>query len=617
MDETLTWDFVSTGGGDEDGPNNPKIEHFGGNYNYYLAREVIQNSLDARDDHSKPVKVYFQLQYIEKEDFPNQSQLNNILRKQIEFNKENNDAVKFLKPAIDILNSAKIPFLKISDYNTIGLSGTDSDRKGGWYSLVRSTGNSVKTEGSGGSFGIGKGAPFAASILRTVFYSTKNQASVSIFQGKAELVSFKDDDDDIKRGVGSYGFKQNSVRKGQLIPLDFWRKTFGTDIIIAGYKITNTWQDDLIISVLRNFWYAILKKDLVVKIQEIEIDHTNLEEFLVQKFVNESFKDHVKPLGNPLQYYLSVKDGKELSEGKKLPILGDCKFFFNNIEKPMNYVAMVRRSHMIIYSRPFYFPSPYAGVFICDDNIGNNELRKMEPPAHDEWDPNRNHENGQKVYDEITTFVRSRLDKLKENQNYDPLDIPELYKYLPYDEDIDNNSIKRETEEESLSEKESLTETFNLIQKQETFDKSIDILPTQVNVLNSSGSKNQIILKRNKGTGINNRNKNKKRSQSDSVVDGLKTKVFLVGQRGTILSYRLFLKSETTAKYNVSFIAVGEEVEEPINIIEAKDDANSKILFSNNKIRLFALNANQAKYINVTVDFPVKLSLKIIANAIH
>lgn len=615
MDNSLIWDFVSTGGGDEDGPNNPKIEHFGGNYNYYLAREVIQNSLDARDDYSKPVKVIFKLEYINKEDFPGQEELNAILSMQVDFNKSNKAALKILTPAIEMLNRKTIPFLKISDFNTSGLNGADNDRNGGWYSLVRSTGNTTKTEGSGGSFGIGKGAPFAASVLRTVFYSTKNKAAVSIFQGKAELVSFIDVDGDIKRGVGSYGLKQNSFRNGPLMPLDFWRKVFGTDVTIAGYKETGTWKDDLLGSVLRNFWYAILMKDLIVRIQDIEIDSANLDHHMVKKFLPEVFKDHVKPIGNPLQYYLAVKEGMELSQDVHLQILGDCKFFFKHIEKPMNYVAMVRRSHMVIYSRPFYFPSPYAGVFICDDKIGNEELRKMEPPAHDDWDPNRNDENGQKIYDEITNFIRSKLDKLKENQNFEPLDIPELYKYLPYDEDIDNNSYKRETENETVSEKESLNETFNLIQKQEIFNKSIEILPTELNVLNPSINKRQaqITLRRNKET----KSKNKKRDKSEETINGLMYKIFLINQKGTKLTYRLFLKSTTTVKYNISLKAIGEDVEEPINIVEAKDDENSKILYSNNKIRLLPLNAKQEKYLNIIIDFPVKLSLKIIANVVH
>jgi len=238
----------------------------------------------------------------------------------------------------------------------------------------------------------------------------------------------------------------------------------------------------------------------------------------------------------------------------------------------------------------------------------------MEPPAHDDWDPSRNHENGAKIYDEITHFIRAKLDKLKENQSYEPLDIPELYKYLPYDEDIDNNSYKRESDSDMTSEKNGAMETFNLIQKQETFNKTVEIMPTEITVLNSPGVKSPI-LRRNRGTGTGRTNK--KRAKSNSNIEGLTAKIFLAAQKGTVLSYRLFLKSTNALKYNISLLAIGEDIEEPISIIDAKDDQNSKILFNNNKIRLLSLDANQEKYINVTIDFPVKLALKVVAHVIH
>ncbi len=84
---------------------------------------------------------------------------------------------------------------------------------------------------------------------------------------------------------------------------------------------------------------------------------------------------------------MAVKEGTELGGKRKLPILGDCSFYFRQIELHMNYVAMIRASHMVIYSRPFIFPGNYAAVFICDDELGNKLLRKMEPPEHDKWEP--------------------------------------------------------------------------------------------------------------------------------------------------------------------------------------------------------------------------------------
>ena len=58
MEKELNWHFVSTGGGDKDGLNNSKVEYFSGDYNYYLARETIQNSIDARKNKGNRLKWF-------------------------------------------------------------------------------------------------------------------------------------------------------------------------------------------------------------------------------------------------------------------------------------------------------------------------------------------------------------------------------------------------------------------------------------------------------------------------------------------------------------------------------------------------------------------------------
>ena len=47
-------------------------------------------------------------------------------------------------------------------------------KTGQWHRLVKMTGQSAKNSNTaGGSYGIGKHAPFAVSGLRTIFYSTR------------------------------------------------------------------------------------------------------------------------------------------------------------------------------------------------------------------------------------------------------------------------------------------------------------------------------------------------------------------------------------------------------------------------------------------------------------
>jgi hypothetical protein len=609
MKEDLKWNFVSTGGGDTDGLNNSMIEHFTGNYNYFLAREIIQNSLDARTKGltgKLPVKVVFKLEYLTKSEFPGHSELFEVINSAKKFWKHHDETVDFLNKTQECLNKSKIPCLRVSDYNTTGLSGNDNDMEGGWFNLVRSTGASFKRSGEGGSFGIGKGAPFASSDLRTVFYSTKNESGTSVFQGKAELVSFKDNDGDPKRGVISYGIKQNSVRKPELFPKRFWRTIQGTDIIIPGYKLTSDWIEDLEKSVLRNFWYAIHCNDLEVEVEGNEIKSANLSDYLIKYFINDPFKDYVEPIGNPLQYYLATTQGEEIGKNKKLKYLGDCKFYFKLIESPMNYVAMLRKSHMVIYSRRFNFPGNFAGVFICDDENGNTQLRKMEPPAHDKWDPKRNKNNGEAVINEITMFIRSCLDSVKQSQSFGILEIPELQKYLPFDEGDESGDG---TGESKYTGKEGKQETSKLLQKKEQFNSKVVINPFKVAILNEKDEGREKYTggggKGGGGTG-GDRNTGKTKKIKD-----FESRSFLIKENTGLLTYRILLKSERELKCNINLIAVGEDGSEKLKISKVTDNKNSKYLYSGNKIQQVKFSSSEHKQIDVEIESPIKLSLKV------
>ena len=618
MNKALNWHYVSTGGGDIDGLNNSMIEHFTGNYNYFLAREIIQNSLDAKVKgltSNLPVKVTFKLEYITKSQFPGHTELQKTIEAAKHFWKLHKETIQFLENANKCLNLDWIPCLRISDFNTTGLNGSDGDMQGGWFNLVRSTGASSKSGGEGGSFGIGKGAPFASSDIRTVFYSTKNEKAISAFQGKAELVSFEDESGDAKRGVGSYGVGHGSVREPKLIPNGFWRQVQGTDIIIAGYKITNDWIEDLLKSILRNFWYAIHCKDLEVEVEEHEITFQTLSEYLIKYFINEPFKDYVEPTGNPLQYYLAVTQGEELAKGQKLKNLGDCKFHFKLIESHMNYVAMLRKSHMVIYSRRFNFLGNFAGVFTCDNDRGNLALRKMEPPAHDKWDPKRNKENGEVVMNEITNFIRSCLDSVKQRQSFGILEIPELQKYLPYDEGDDSGDG---TGISTYTGKEGKVETSKLIQRTERLNAKVVINPYKVSVLNEKdsfgGDDEGSETDDENGTGGTGGIGGGTGTKKTKKIKEFHSRSFLVDKTDEYFIYRIVVHSIKDLKCNISLSAVGEEGSEKLKIINVTGQQSSKYLFSGNKIQQLKLIKDELNTMDVTIETPFKLSLKVEAH---
>lgn len=430
----LAWHFPDLQHADSEGLNDPLLQYFGGNHNRYIAREVIQNSIDARRDGSEdPVVVKFTRLVLDTKDVPGITELKKHLEVCLAQAKaeQNEKAERYYEDAVKAASEAKTVVLRASDFNTSGLTGEDKDKKGKWHRLVRAVGENQMSGVGGGSYGIGKGAPFVASRMRTVYYSTKNDAGDDIFQGKARLMSHELGGKEY-RGVGSFGVDgYQSVRDKKDIPAAFLRKEQGTDINIIGYSANLAWADELATSVLENFWMAVYGGALEVVIgtesgiNDIRIDRSTLRELL---------EKHCKNTG--LIYYRCVIDSTRTFE-KQLPLLGTCRLHVRIEDKFPRHIAVMRRPKMIVETLRFpkTLQQPFAGVFICDDVEGNKILRGMEPPEHDKWDADLDPINGRAALNEIREWMKTNLLELAEEEGGDPEEIPELDKFLPYDED--------------------------------------------------------------------------------------------------------------------------------------------------------------------------------------
>ncbi len=169
MNNPIGWYFPPTNGGVGDGFNNPGIAHFNGSPLTSLARETIQNSLDANTPSNQQVHVSFELIELNPDDIGrNEIEAAIVACQQVAKSDSDSTAVSALDVAAQTIRSEQIPCLCVSDRHTTGLQGDH------WRTLVKMQGISHKPgmEGAGGSHGIGKYAPFAVSTLRTVFYWT-------------------------------------------------------------------------------------------------------------------------------------------------------------------------------------------------------------------------------------------------------------------------------------------------------------------------------------------------------------------------------------------------------------------------------------------------------------
>ena len=230
----IGWRFPPTNGGRVDGFNDPGIAHFSGTPHSSLARETIQNSLDARADYDQPVHVSFEMIELPPDDL-GQAELSAAIGASRRGLESDDPAQPGLIRAQEVLARESIPFLRVSDRNTTGLRGEH------WRTLVKMQGASFKAdlEGAGGSFGIGKYAPFAVSALRTVFYWTcyeEDGRNRERFQGKCVLMSHQHDGEEVQ-GTGFYGLRDGCVEMTTSIP-DRFRLTAQGSRPIHGTSLT-------------------------------------------------------------------------------------------------------------------------------------------------------------------------------------------------------------------------------------------------------------------------------------------------------------------------------------------------------------------------------------------
>jgi hypothetical protein len=440
----MKWTFAKNDGGRDSGFHDAGVETFKGNFDRYLARELIQNSLDARHDQQKPVQVKFEIIDLKKTDVPDLKSLIATFERCSEYWSHDKKAKTFFEKASSIANGKSIPALKVSDFNTTGVTGSDTDRKREFYNLIRCAGSSSKTGDEGGSFGIGKNAPFAASPMRTVLYSTYNKDKQHVFIGVAMLVSHEAEGV-TRQQTGYLGNKAGaSVRSKDDIPSALVRSKMGTDIIVLGFPHLKSWQKDLIYSVLENFWPAIEWEDLIVSVGDVEISRKNLSKMLEQFSVEEDFTAH--------HYYKAYKDDTN-SNPADLPALKSCTLYLSTGDNDLpKKVAMIRKTGMVVFPKSFRSIMPFCGVFICKNETGNRLLRDMEPPRHDVWDPDHPEKGiNKKVEAEYVHFIRDCIKNLTSGDDAKIISVPGLSRFLPDDDESPEDAFEGGDEQKAES----------------------------------------------------------------------------------------------------------------------------------------------------------------------
>lgn len=465
---TVKWYFPPTGGGDDSGFRHEGIEYYTGAPYKGLTREIIQNSLDAST--GGRVTVEFDVVSIPRSDFPGADDLLKIMKQCL---KESSGKVRdrtFFESAVQELQKHEISCLKIRDQGTTGLRGDYKGREGEWHALTKGRGVSEKGNATaGGSFGIGKSAPFAVSSLRTVFYATRyknNGNLVKRAQGKSILKSHGAGP---AQGTGFYGVVDKCRPIESNIPDMLKLKKQGSLVFITGFRAEPRWQYKITATVLSNFFYAIDQNNLEVLIQDddgniIDIDKNTLDDRFDEIREMKIDEESDQAVKNSHYYYRAIKKaaGQGIKESKR-PQLGHCKMWILKEEGLPKKVALLRKTGMLItddqkgLKRWGTAHSDFAGVFLCDNNQGNEILREMETPTHDAFEPERaipdpdDRQTCKKALKDLVKWVKQCVDELVKQEDTEVSQIDELADFFP-DRD-DKESIPGDEGEKDIEGK--------------------------------------------------------------------------------------------------------------------------------------------------------------------
>jgi hypothetical protein len=277
--ENAKWRSIPNGNGERKGLNRYDEIAFGLNPINSLVRELGQNSLDAKLENDKPVGIEFNWFNIRKEVIPDYQEYESILKLCLKSNETDLDCQPYFKRALEILNS-DIPVMRISDFNTRGLTGADTAADDSdWLGAVKKDGYSKKRKNAstGGSFGIGKAVAYACSNLGTVFFSSLDVKDIRSTIGVGKLVTFTKNGEDMLSTVYCADSDKNALLESFSFDTSFTRKFSGTDIFILGFNQDENLEQQIIKAALNNFLIALCEGKLYIKIGDTVLNKETID----------------------------------------------------------------------------------------------------------------------------------------------------------------------------------------------------------------------------------------------------------------------------------------------------------------------------------------------------
>ena len=487
MDQKIGWYFPDNKGGQEEGFENQGINQFKMSPYGKLAREIIQNSYDAKiKEEDKKVRVEFKLVKMEKSRIPNLESIKESINASAEYFPETERLNKFRQVANEKFDSDTIDVLKISDYNTTGLVGIEQRINSAWYGLIKSSGNSTKSGVSGGSYGSGKHAAFVFSYFRTILYGTYVKNEGFAFQGKSILCTHKKDGI-VKGNIGYWGNiiedECRPIRNQEQMDEFYRRNVTGTDLYIIGAKLEEEkWVDNIIYSVIENFWKLIIEDKLEVIIvnngDTINIDSKNIRGF-AQLGKQENVRIDEHDIFNAYKFIELNDSVKEIRYGS-ICSENDVELKIAKLPQyPEKKILKMRDTEMKInIFSPRKRPVNFIGILIATGVELNRQLRESEPQTHDVWNADNIEDESyrkkvRETIKKLDNWVNEQIDSLSYGDDSEEFDAEGL-DFLSIDDDDSNGIEEMQKPFDEIINKEIEQQEILITQRDSTKPKAID-----------------------------------------------------------------------------------------------------------------------------------------------
>ena len=449
-----------------------------------FAREIVQNSIDAKRDNEDKVIVQFKKFDLNKEDVPDYDTWANafsnvLINWEQKQGKTKENDLKRMKEMIKISTDKIIPSMRVSDFNTSGLIGVNTKSESSqFYALTKGEGVSFKGGTAGGSKGIGKYASFVVSKLHTVFYSTITETYEKGYLGRALLPSgiyldpnnnFKPDKTGLKTN-GEWYYAESEYLKAindQLI-LD---KSFkrqeeetGTDLYILGFDFIDKWETHIIVKILESFIVAIVKGTLEVEVDNIIINSQTIE-FLID---NLPVRKNTASYKNILAQHDLLTDDSVYHIPITIDEYGVVDLYVKSYSNEDKHLAsgrcsIVRYPFMKIKDIKNIIQVPFSALAVINDDKINSTLRRFENPEHTDWLFNRNDYDkeerkvARELYNEVDKQIKLHINEYLLSSDKKTTDVEGAGEYLPHVIKDDLGLDKKTTKVEKIKIHKSKT----------------------------------------------------------------------------------------------------------------------------------------------------------------